>query len=88
LGKAKDLLGQADQSINVLEFVRLDTCRGKLRLDEAEPDSQLLLIIGAKLDLSGSCPHDVLTTVSFRQFSGKSKVGAAQAMEGNFSQEE
>jgi hypothetical protein len=49
----KDSLGRAAQSIGIPELLRFDARRGELRLDEAEPYGQFLLIVGAKLDLRG-----------------------------------
>jgi hypothetical protein len=47
------LLRQVGWSIGIAKLLGLDTCRGKLSLNEEEPDSQFLLIVLAKLDLSG-----------------------------------
>jgi RNA polymerase subunit RPABC4/transcription elongation factor Spt4 len=41
--------------------LRLDSRYCKLCLDEGETDSWFLLIVGAKLDLRGSCICDSLT---------------------------
>jgi hypothetical protein len=61
------------QSIGVPELLQLDTCRGELRLDEAGSNSRFLYIIGAKLDLGGSCHRDGLTIVNFRHVLRKFK---------------
>ncbi len=79
LNVPKDFLGQAGQSIGVPELLRLDTCHCELRLDEAEPDNWFLLIIGAKLDLGGSCRHDGQTFVSFRHALRKFKREGSQS---------
>ncbi len=60
------MLGQAGQSIGILEFWRFDARRGELRLDEAEPDGWFLLIVGEKLDLRGRCCCDGLNIVRMR----------------------
>jgi hypothetical protein len=54
-----------------------DACRGELRLDEAEPDGQFLLILGAKLDLRGRCCCEDLTIVSFRHVVRGNKRGGS-----------
>jgi hypothetical protein len=61
---------------------------GKLLLDEAEPKSWFLLIVGAKLDLSVSCCPTVWPLSISYMFRGKSKEGTAQAIAGYCSQEE
>ncbi len=48
----KDLLGQASQSIGILEFLGSDPWRCHLSLDEAEPNVRFLVIVGTKLNLS------------------------------------
>jgi hypothetical protein len=58
-----NLLGQVGQSIGIFEFLRLDTGRCELSLDEAEPDSWFHLIIGTQLDLSRCCYRDGLTNL-------------------------
>jgi hypothetical protein len=58
--------------------LQLDTYHGELhRLDEAEPDGWSLLIVGAKLDLSGSCRRDGLTIVRYRHVFRKVKIGGS-----------
>jgi hypothetical protein len=69
------LLGQTGQSISIPELLQFDARRSQLRLDEAEPDSWFLLIVGAKLDLSGRCCQDGLTIVSFRHVLREIKRG-------------
>jgi hypothetical protein len=55
--------------------LQFDARISQLRLDEAEPDSWFLLIVGAKLDLSGGCCQDGLTIVSFRHVLREIKRG-------------
>jgi hypothetical protein len=66
----KDLLGQAGEGIGVLEFLRSDTCRGELCLDEAEPDVWLLLIVGKKFHLSCCSRRDRLKQIVLRHVGG------------------
>jgi hypothetical protein len=69
----KDLLGQAGQSIGIIELLRFVAHRGELCLDEAEIDGCFLLIVGAKLSLRGRCCHGGLKIIRMTHALQKNK---------------
>ncbi len=55
----KDWFWQVGKGICVFEFLQCDTCRSKLRLDEAEQDRWFLLIAWTQF----GCLHGMLTNL-------------------------
>ncbi len=70
-------MGRLAKTLAYLSFCDLIPAAGELRLDEVEPDIWFLLIVGAKLDLSGSWRCDGLTIVTFRHAFRKFKSGVS-----------